>query len=110
MGLKDVGPAAFYFEIGQTTLSAKELAHLDFYLSNVLPHVKNGKATVITGSADKKTGTTKRNQYLSQKRAEYMKNLLVEKYGISTDNCQFRSSIATEGDAALGRAVIISFE
>lgn len=109
-GLKECGPAAFYFEIGQTTLSAKELAHLDFYLSNVLPHVKNGKATVITGSADKKTGTTKRNQYLSQKRAEYMKNLLVEKYGISTDNCQFRSSIATEGDAALGRAVIISFE
>ena len=110
VGLKDVGPAAFYFEIGQTTLSDKELAHLDFYLSNVLPHVKNGKTTVITGSADKKTGTTKRNQYLSQKRAEYMKNLLVEKYGISTDNCQFRSSIATEGDAALGRAVIISFE
>ena len=110
VGLKDVGPAAFYFEIGQTTLSDKELAHLDFYLSNVLPHAKNGKTTVITGSADKKTGTTKRNQYLSQKRAEYMKNLLVEKYGISTDNCQFRSSIATEGDAALGRAVIISFE
>lgn len=109
-GLTEVGPAAFYFEIGQTTLSKKELEHLDFYLSNVLPYVKGKSVTVITGSADKKTGTSKRNQYLCEKRAEYLKNLLVEKYGIDATDFKVNTNIATEGDAALGRAVIISFE
>lgn len=109
-GLTEVGPAAFYFEIGQTTLSKKELEHLDFYLNNVLPNVKGKNVTVLTGSADKKTGTSKRNQYLCEKRAEYLKNLLVEKYGIDASNFVSKTTIATEGDAALGRAVIISFE
>ena len=109
-GLTEVGPAAFYFEIGQTTLSDKELAHLDFYLSNVLPYVKGKSVTVITGSADKKTGTSRRNQYLCEKRAEYLKNLLAEKYGIDATDFKVNTNIATEGDAALGRAVIISFE
>lgn len=109
-GLSEVGPAAFYFEIGQTTLSDKELAHLDFYLSNVLPYVKGKTATVITGSADKKTGTTRRNQYLCQKRAEYLQKILSEKYGIDASDFKVNTNIATEGDAALGRAVVISFE
>lgn len=109
-GLKEVGPAAFYFEIGKTTLSAKELEHLDFYLKNVLPHVKGKTVSVITGSADKKTGSAKRNQYLCEKRAEYLQNLMVEKYGIDASAFTVRTNIANEGDAALGRAVIVSFE
>lgn len=108
--LKEVGPAAFYFEIGQTTLSQKELEHLDFYLKNVLPNVDGKKATVITGSADKKTGSTKRNQYLCEKRAEYLKNLLVEKYGIDAGSYVVNTTITADGDANLSRAVIISFE
>jgi len=108
--LQEVGPAAFYFEIGKTTLSQKELAHLDFYLSNVLPYVDGKKVTVITGSADKKTGSAKRNQYLCEKRAEYLKNLLVEKYGIDASDFTVKTNIATEGDASLSRAVVISFE
>ena len=108
--LQEVGPAAFYFEIGKTTLSKKELAHLDFYLSNVLPHVDGKKVTVLTGSADKKTGTARRNQYLCEKRAEYLQKLLVEKYGIDVSSFAVKTNIANEGDAALSRAVIISFE
>jgi len=109
-GLKEVGPAAFYFEIGKTTLDKKELEHLDFYLKNVLPFVKGKTVTVITGSADKKTGTAKRNQYLCEKRAEYLKNLMVEKYGIDASDFAVRTVIATEGDASLSRAVVVSFE
>ena len=108
--LQEVGPAAFYFEIGKTTLSKKELAHLDFYLSNVLPYVDGKKVTVLTGSADKKTGSAKRNQYLCEKRAEYLQKLLVEKYGIDVSSFAVKTNIANEGDAALSRAVIISFE
>jgi outer membrane protein OmpA-like peptidoglycan-associated protein len=109
-GLKECGPAAFYFEIGKTTLDKKELEHLDFYIKNVLPFVKGKKVTIITGSADKKTGTTKRNEYLSKKRAEYLQNLISEKYGIDASNFDVRKTIATEGDASLTRAVIVSFE
>ena len=108
--LEDVGPASVYFEIGQTTLSQKELQHLDFYLKNVLPNVGNTKVAVLTGSADSKTGTMKRNKYLSQKRLDYVKKLLVDKYGVDADRFQFRTQVVKEGDPALNRAVIISFE
>ena len=108
--LQNVEPAAFYFEIGKTTLSQKELAHLDFYLSNVLPYVDGKKVAVLTGSADKKTGSAKRNQYLCEKRAEYLQKLLVEKYGIDASAFAVRTNIATDGDASLSRAVVISFE
>ena len=111
VGLKEVGPASFFFEIGKTELSAKEIKHLDFYLANVLPNVKNGKATVVTGTADSNTGYAKRNEYLSKKRAEYMINLLKEK-GIATENIVVKNAVvkAASGQAAFDRAVVVSFE
>ena len=108
--LEDVGPASVYFEIGQTTLSQKELQHLDFYLKNILPNVGDKKVAVLTGSADSATGTARRNQYLSQKRVDYVLNLLSQKYGIEADRFEVRTQVAKEGTAALNRAVIISFE
>ena len=110
-GLKNVGPASFFFEIGKTELSAKELKHLDFYLANVLPNVKGGKATVVTGTADSNTGYAKRNEYLSKKRAEYMINLLQQK-GIATENIVVKNAVvkAANGQAAFDRAVVVSFE
>jgi outer membrane protein OmpA-like peptidoglycan-associated protein len=109
--LQDVAPASFFFEIGKTELSAKELKHLDFYLANVLPYVKNGKATVVTGTADSNTGYAKRNEYLSKKRAEYMINLL-QKKGIATENIVVKNAVvkAANGQAAFDRAVVVSFE
>ena len=111
-GIKDIAPASFYFEIGQTVLSQKELAHLDFYLKNILPNVKNGKATVVTGTADSNTGYAKRNQYLSKKRAEYLINLLNTKYGVETSDIVVKNQVirSVNGKAALDRAVVISFE
>ena len=109
-GLKDVEPAVFYFEIGKSVLSSKELEHLDFYIKNILPNVKGKTLTVITGTADKKTGTTKRNSALSQQRADYVKNLMAEKYGIDVSQFEVRTLLPTDGDASLNRAVIISFE
>lgn len=110
-GLKDVGPASFFFEIGKTELSAKEIKHLDYYLANVLPNVKEGKATVVTGTADSNTGYAKRNEYLSKKRAEYVMNLLKER-GINTENIVVKNTVikAAKGEAAFDRAVVISFE
>lgn len=107
--IKEIGPASFYFEIGKTVLSKKELEHLDFYIKNVLPNVDGKKATIITGSADKGTGSARRNQYLCEKRAEYLKNILIEKYGIDTDEYIVNTSIV-DGKNDLNRAVVISFE
>jgi outer membrane protein OmpA-like peptidoglycan-associated protein len=89
--LEYVDPASVYFEIGQTTLSQKELQHLDFYLKNVLPNVGDKKVAVITGSADSKTGTVRRNRYLSRKRVDYVMNILSEKYGVEADRFQVRT-------------------
>jgi hypothetical protein len=35
---------------------------------------------------------------------------MVEKYGIDVSSFEVRTLIATDGDAALGRAVVVSFE
>ena len=109
-GLENVGPAAFFFEIGKTQLSKKELEHLDFYLTNVLPYVNGKKVTVLTGRADSKTGSARRNKYLCEKRVEYLKNILVEKYGIDASNFSVKTEVVADGDAALSRAAVISFE
>ena len=108
-GLEEVGPAAFYFEIGKTELSAKELKHLDYYMNNVLPNVK-GKVTVITGTADSNTGYAKRNEYLSKKRAEYTAELLKSKYGVEVNTVNNTVVKAAKGQAAFDRAVVISME
>ena len=109
-GLENVAPAAFYFEIGQTKLSVKELEHLDYFMNNVLPYVKGKKATILTGSADKKTGTARRNQQLCEKRAEYLKKILAEKYGVNVGDYVINTNISAEGNPELQRAAIISFE
>ena len=108
-GLEEVGPAAFYFEIGKAELSAKELKHLDYYMNNVLPNVK-GKATVITGTADSNTGTAKRNEQLSKARAEYLTDLLKTKYGVEVNTVKNAVVKAAKGQAAFDRAVVISME
>lgn len=108
--LTDVDAATFYFEIGKTVLSKKELAHLDFYLNNVLPNVDDAKVTVLTGRADSQTGSQRRNTYLSQKRVEYLQNLLVEKYDVDASNFQVRSDIVKSDNPSFDRAVVISFE
>ncbi len=88
-----VSPATLYFEIGQTDLSERELAHLDFYLKNILEQAPD-KTFILTGYADKGTGSASRNQYLSSKRVEKVKEILVEKYGVDAD----RLVVKAEGD------------
>lgn len=102
-------PVALFFKIGQATLDKKELTNLDFYVKNALQADKN-KIFTLYGGADKATGTAAFNQKLSEKRMEYVYDLLVNKYGISKD----RLKKVAEGDTnnrfpepELNRTVII---
>ena len=109
---KGMGPATLYFNIGQAVLSEKELNHLDFIASNLLTKVDQQTMIYITvlGTADKGTGTPKRNEYLSQARGEYVYNLLVDKYGIAPGRIVMESEIVQSSDnPALNRAVVIKF-
>ena len=56
---------------------------MEYFAKSAL--TKNSKITVV-GSADKQTGSAARNQFLSEQRAKYVKNILVKKYGLVDGN------------------------
>jgi outer membrane protein OmpA-like peptidoglycan-associated protein len=76
-------PTTLFFDIGKSHLTKREQAHLALYANeNLTPDSK----VKVTGAADSATGTPAFNQKLSQKRAEYVKDLLVKKYGLAPEN------------------------
>ncbi len=111
-GKLDVTPAAVYFTIGQTTLSNAELSHLDFYVQNVIE--QDSEATfVLTGYADKDTGGKQRNQYLSQKRVDYVVDILKNEYNIDEDRLIVKAvgadSTYNEDHVELNRCVVLEY-
>lgn len=102
-------PVALFFSIGKSELDQKELTNLEFYVKNALSQDQNKVFTLI-GSADKQTGSAEFNEKLTQKRVDYVYNLLVNKYGVDDK----RLVKAPQGDSqnrfsepALNRVVII---
>jgi outer membrane protein OmpA-like peptidoglycan-associated protein len=62
----------------------------------------------IMGSADKNTGSTKRNQALCEQRANHVFNLLTRTYGMSPENIFIKTEIVNGKKAPdLVRSVII---
>ncbi len=109
---KGMTPASVYFNIGATTLSADEMAHLDFIAKNIIAKAEKSPKVYITvmGSADSNTGTAKRNATLSEARGKYIINLLTTKYGISKDKLVVKSEVVkAKADPELARAVKIMF-
>ena len=77
-------PATVYFDLGSAKISDREKAHLEFFANSV---VDNATKLLLTGSADKQTGTSNGNQKLSVKRVDAVKALL-EKLGANGDNIE----------------------
>ena len=73
-----------YFDLGKFVLSERELARLDYFAKGF--ERPQSAVIKVTGSADSSTGSVSRNKYLAEKRAEVVKNLLVEKYGFNASN------------------------
>ena len=81
---KVASPATVYFDLGSAKVSEREKAHLEFFANSV---VDNGTKLLLTGSADKQTGTAKGNMKLSEQRVDAVKALL-GKLGANTDNIE----------------------
>lgn len=73
-------PMAIFFQIGHADLTDKEMINLG-YMADVIKK-SPGKTFKVIGSADKSTGSAKRNQQLSEMRAQAVYDALVEKYGV----------------------------
>ena len=77
---------AIFFEIGKATLSSKDKARVKL-LADAIKADKSEGTYVVSGYADKKTGSAKTNQKLSEKRAEAVYNLLVSE-GVSENKLE----------------------
>ena len=107
-----MSPAAVYFDIGQTTLSEREMQHFDFIAQNLITKADKETNILITvmGSADGNTGTMRRNQHLSEARGKYIFDILTTKYGVSPERLTIKSEVVKKAaKPELSRAVIISF-
>ncbi len=99
---------AFYFVIGQTHFSKIELARLDYYMNNSCADSDEDLTMVLTIRNDSKTGSAKRNKFLSNERMKYIKNILENKYAVNSENIRFE--IVDSENPELDRCVEISFE
>ena len=106
-----VTSGAVFFKIGETTLSSADLYQLDFYVKNVIEQDPEAKF-LLTGYADKNTGGKKRNQYLSEKRVEYVSNLLRTKYNVDANRIIVKavgSEAAFSDKVELNRCVVLEY-
>ena len=94
-----------YFDMGSATISDREKMHLDYFIDNVASKLEDGKSLVVTGSADKATGSAKRNTQLAEQRAKAVKNYLVKK-GVSESKIEIEVLGGIAGAADARRSVI----
>ena len=91
------------FKIGSSKLEKVELAKLGVF-AGVL--AENEKVNIV-GSADTATGSLKTNEKLSEKRAEAVKNALVN-LGVSADRITTSTALDTNAEPAASRAAVIT--
>lgn len=72
---------ALFFTIGKSVLDTKELMNLEYFVEQVMKPDQNAVYTLV-GSADKSTGTPAFNEKLTQRRVDYVYDLLVKRFGI----------------------------
>lgn len=106
----NIGAFVGYFEIGKTVLSNKELRHLDYFVNNVAKNIEGSVTFYVNGSSDSKTGSKNRNAYLRNARAEYIYDLLVNRYGLTDIQKNTQTLEDIDSSNELSRAFVISFE
>ena len=101
-------PVTVYFDLAGATLSDSETTKLARYASSFL---SGGEDVILSGAADRGTGTPAKNLELSRRRAEAVKDVLVRRFGIDAS----RITVVAEGgvgdadgDPALNRRVTVA--
>ena len=105
-------PATIFFNIGEATLGEKEMEHLDFIARNLIARADQDTDILITvmGSADGNTGSSRRNQHLSEARGKYVFDILTSKYNISPERLTIKTEVVKKAaKPELSRSVVISF-
>lgn len=92
-----------YFEKGKYNISEKELSHIIDFANSV---DKDSKITII-GSADSNEGSVERNKFLSEQRAEVVKNVLVEKYSFKPENITIETTMDAADTPERSRVAIV---
>ena len=96
-----------YFELGKTTLDERELARLEFYAQNTF---KKTQKLLISGCADSGTGTREVNERLSRQRAEYVKDILVKRFGYNPALITTQADVIPSTSPIKGRIVTIEVQ
>lgn len=96
-----------FFDKDKSEIKASEMMKIEkmAYIMMAYPRYK----FMITGSADAKTGTKERNEFLSYNRAIEVFNILINKYGIDPDRleCEFLGGIDDYEPYQLNRCTVI---
>lgn len=94
-----------YFQKGKYTLSDWEKFHLEQLCENL--KALDVKKIKITGSADSKTGSTKRNEFLARKRAEAVKDFIMTHYSINENDIVIESYLDVFDTPERSRVAIV---
>lgn len=99
-----VGSTIITFPIGSAALSNVERAKVAAFAKSL----DNDTLVQIVGSADTKTGTETRNFALAQNRANVVKNVLVNDFGISADRITVNTKMDATGTVETDRSAILT--
>lgn len=96
-----------FFGIGNAQVAEKEMVNIE-NAAAAMKAQPNARFNV-TGYADSATGSAKRNQELSEMRAENVAKILVEKFGVSRSqlNVSGKGGVSNHTNPALDRVVVI---
>lgn len=99
-----VGSTIITFPIGSAALSKVEREKVEAFAKSL----DNDTLVQIVGSADTKTGTETRNFALAQNRANVVKNVLVNDYGISADRITVNTKLDATDAVETSRSAILT--
>ena len=96
-----------FFNIGSYTITPQEIMNLG-YVANYIKAYPNKKFTIV-GYADSATGPAKRNQYLSQQRADAVCKVLVDRFGVDASQLEVVAKGGTDKfpEIPLNRVAIV---
>ena len=83
----DAAPRVIFFQIGSSKVSKQDKVHLQ-YMADAMKAGDSNKVYTIRGYADKQTGSSSWNEKLSRMRAEAVRDVLVDEFGVNSSQIQ----------------------